>query len=226
MSGTQADPRLIERTRLVAQGEGYVVVDKPAGVLSVPGKHEHNKRCVLDWVRARFPHASGPLVVHRLDMDTSGLLVIALTAAVQRVLSGQFERQEVRKAYVALVEGRVPAESGEVRVPMRPDYANRPYQVVDFLGGREAVTRWRLLALDADRSRLRLEPSTGRTHQLRVHCAWRGSGAISPAGHPIVGDVLYGRAEPGVRLHLHASELAFADPADGRWIQCASPPEF
>ncbi len=220
------DPALIARTRLVHAGDGYAVLDKPAGVLSVPGKGENNKRCVLDWVRGQFPGASGPLVVHRLDMDTSGLLVVALTARAQRELSAQFEQQRVSKAYVALVEGRPPRDDGFVSVPLRTDYANRPYQLVDLLGGRSASTRWRVQAVEGARTRLRLEPATGRTHQLRVHCAWKGPGGISPRGHPIVGDVLYGRAEPGVRLHLHACELSFAEPGRLHAVRFTSAPAF
>lgn len=186
----------------------YVVIDKPAGLLSVPGKGADKQDCAAARVRAAFPAARGPLVVHRLDMDTSGLMVFGLDEDAQRELSWQFESRRVEKSYTAVVAGRVIAESGVFDAPMRLDPANRPVQVVDPLRGREAVTRWRLIGLEAERSRLRLEPETGRTHQLRVHCAH--------AGHPILGDVLYGpqpeTARSAPRLLLHAAALSFIEP--------------
>ncbi len=215
-------------TRVVLEGEGYVVVDKPAGVLSVPGKAMDNKVCVLDWVRAAYPRARGPMVVHRLDMDTSGLLVVALGEDTQRILSAQFEARHVEKAYVAVVEGHVAAETGTVSLPVRADYANRPYQIVDRSHSRPAITAWQVLAYEPDRTRLRLVPHTGRTHQLRVHCAFAGEGGMSGAGrgHPIVGDVLYGSGTGADRLHLHAAELVFSDPRTGRRTSAKSPAPF
>jgi tRNA pseudouridine32 synthase/23S rRNA pseudouridine746 synthase len=196
---------------IVHASERYVVIDKPAGMLSVPGKGEDNKDCAAARVREAFPGASGPLVVHRLDMDTSGLLLFGLDADAQRELSMQFENREVEKRYVALVDGLVAAESGEIDVPMRADIENRPVQIVDHEQGRPSVTRWRLLALETDRSRLELEPLTGRTHQLRVHMAH--------AGHAILGDVLYGprprTASLAPRLCLHAAMLEFREPGRG-----------
>lgn len=200
----------------------YVVVDKPAGFLSVPGKGADKQDCVAARVRAAFPDASGPLVVHRLDMDTSGLLVFGLDAPAQRHLSRQFERRTVEKAYTALVAGVPGAETGVIDVPMRADIENRPVQVVDFERGRSAVTCWRVEAIEPDRTRLRLEPRTGRTHQLRVHCAHMG--------WPILGDVLYGpqprTADAAPRLLLHAAELAFLDPSDGSCVRAVSAAPF
>jgi tRNA pseudouridine32 synthase/23S rRNA pseudouridine746 synthase len=200
----------------------WVVVDKPSGMLSVPGKGEEKQDCVASRVRAAYPHARGPLVVHRLDMDTSGLLVLGLDEESQRHLSRQFELRRVEKAYVAVAAGRPSAESGVVDVPMRLDVGNRPVQIVDFAQGRSAVTRWNVVALEPERTRLRLTPETGRTHQLRVHCAHMG--------HAILGDVLYGpqpeTAEAAERLLLHAAELVFADPTDGREVRAVSTPSF
>lgn len=198
----------------------WVVVDKPAGMLSVPGKGEERQDCAAFRVRAAFPHATGPLVVHRLDMDTSGLLVFGLDGSAQRNLSGQFEARTVDKAYIALVAGVPGAERGVIDAPMRADIANRPYQVIDRERGRPAVTHWSVEAIEPDRTRLRLVPVTGRTHQLRLHCAH--------AGWPILGDVLYapGTLREASRLMLHASELAFDDPIDGRRIEAASRPPF
>lgn len=215
----------------------FVVVDKPAGLLSVPGKGEGNRDCVAARVAEMFPRATGPLVVHRLDMDTSGLIVLGLDAEAQRGLSVQFERRHVEKEYTALVDGRVGVESGTVDVPIRPDILNRPYQVVDRSHGRPARTSWRVLAYETDRTRLRLVPLTGRTHQLRVHCAYAGPGGMrgpagdaSGRGHPILGDVLYGPPwiDPGAagRLMLHASRLAFTDPGTDRRVCFTSPAPF
>lgn len=198
----------MERLNVVHANERYVVIDKPAGLLSVQGKGEDGLDNAAARVREAFPRATGPLVVHRLDMDTSGLLVFGLDAEAQRELSVQFQERLVEKRYVALVDGLVGAESGEIDVPMRADLMNRPVQIVDYEFGKPSVTRWRLLAMETDRSRLELEPLTGRTHQLRVHMAH--------AGHAIVGDVLYGarrRTREGAeRLCLHAAMLSFREP--------------
>jgi len=199
----------------------YVVIDKPAGLLSVPGKGETNKDCVAARVAARFTGSSGPLIVHRLDMDTSGLIVLGLDADAQRDLSGQFERREVEKAYVALVEGLVSTDAGTVDQPLRPDIDRRPHQIIDQTHGRPSLTHWSLLSLETDRSRLRMVPHTGRTHQLRVHAAFMG--------HPIIGDVLYG-SEPDDarvnRLMLHAAELSFREPGGGKPMQFESRAPF
>lgn len=219
----RADPAALERTAVVHRGRRWLALDKPAGVLSVPGKGDDNRWCVPLWVRARFPQATGPITVHRLDMDTSGLLVVALDAEAQRDLSGQFERREVDKRYVAVVEGHVAAERGTLDAPMRLDPDRRPYQVVDPVHGRPAVTDFRVLAYECDRTRLELTPRTGRTHQLRVHCAHAGPGGL---GRPIVGDVLYGDATGAERLLLHARWLCLTDPDTGRRVELEAPCPF
>jgi tRNA pseudouridine32 synthase / 23S rRNA pseudouridine746 synthase len=200
---------------IVHATERFVVIDKPPGLLSVPGKGEENQDCAAARVRAMFPGATGPMVVHRLDMDTSGLLIVALDAEAQRELSMQFERREVEKSYVALVEGAVAIESGTVDVPIRMDPTNRPYQVVDRSHHRPAVTCFKVLSYETDRTRLELIPQTGRTHQLRVHCAHMG--------YPILGDVLYGpqprTGDSAPRLMLHAARLGFTDPGTGRRVR-------
>lgn len=230
-------------TQVVFEGDGYVVISKPAGVLSVPGKGEENQRSVVSWCRERYPLATGPIVVHRLDMDTSGLLVLGLTAQCQRALSMQFEARSVQKAYTAVVLGRVAAMSGVVDLPIRADIDRRPIQIVDLVHGRPAITRFYVMGFEPDATWLRLEPITGRTHQLRVHCAERcigglasvarGAGgqelAVGEPGHPILGDVLYGpsdRPHAAERLMLHASELAFDDPKTGHRVRVASAPRF
>lgn len=196
---------------ILHESRTWLAIDKPAGLLSVPGKGEHNQDCVASRVRSRFPHATGPITVHRLDMDTSGVILVGLTADSQRELSRQFECREVAKTYVALVEGLLSGDSGLIDLPIRPDLENRPYQVVDAALGRPSSTRWMVLARETDRTRVRFEPLTGRAHQLRVHAA-------HPQGlnAPILGDVLYGGGEDsGPRLALHAASLTFTDP-DGR----------
>lgn len=202
-----------------------MVVEKPAWMLSVPGKGPEKADCAAARIAALFPAATGPLVVHRLDMETSGLMVFALDPDSQRDLSRQFEQREVLKAYTALLgphSGHSPdpldQETGTVSLPIRPDIDNRPYQIVDPVHGREAVTRWRILAREIDRVRVRFEPVTGRTHQLRVHAA-------AGLSRPIIGDALYG-GEPALRLMLHASELSFLDPATRRRLDFRSAPPF
>lgn len=219
--------------RTVAQGSSWVVIDKPAGLLSVPGKGDepHKKDCVVARVAVMFPDATGPLIVHRLDMDTSGLLVLGLTADAQRRLSKQFEERRVSKRYIALLDGIVDhAREGEVNLPLRLDPANRPWQIVDGLHGRESVTRWRVLSYEVDRTRVEFTPITGRAHQLRVHAAT--SLACGGIGHCIVGDVLYGcayrragevgRLVPAERMMLHAAHLAFDDPETGERVEAGS----
>lgn len=204
-----------------------MIIDKPAGMLSVPGKGPEKQDCAAARVRAMFPGATGPLVVHRLDMETSGLLVFGLDEEAQRRLSRQFEERLVRKSYIALLDGMVEKEAGEIRVPMRMDVENRPHQIVDFIYGRAAVTRFGVLAREVDRTRVRFDPITGRTHQLRVHAAWRGSAPEGVdvgdiIGRPILGDGLYGEAKSAPRLMLHATRLALRDPDSGRELEFES----
>ncbi len=196
----------------------FVIVNKPSGMLSVPGKGPEKRDCVAERVRALYPGATGPVTIHRLDMDTSGLIACALDEDAQRTLSVQFQDRHVEKTYVALVAGRVRELSGTIEIPVRPDPFNRPVQVVDRSHARPAVTHWRVLSYETDRTRLELTPLTGRTHQLRVHCAH--------VGHPILGDVLYGEDHPAPRLMLHARTLGFTDPDTGRRVSFACDPEF
>lgn len=197
--------------------EHVIAVDKPAGMLAVPGRLEPD--CVATQVQARWPDAR---VVHRLDMATSGLLLLARGAAAQRRLGDAFAARQVHKAYVAVVSGWPSAEDGEIDLPLAADWPRRPRQRVDLQGGKASLTRWRVLSRDAATgcSRLALEPLTGRTHQLRVH--------LSAIGHPIVGDALYGEAgqPPAARLMLHAEGLTLPHPGDGRALALACPAPF
>lgn len=215
---------------VVRLSDAYVVVNKPSGLLSVPGKGPDKTDCVAARVRATFPNTSGPLIVHRLDMDTSGLLVLGLSPEAQRHLSAQFEARTVDKSYVALVEGLVDRPCGTIDLPMRPDVRNRPWQMIDYIHGRKAVTHFRVQAHEVDRTRLELSPITGRAHQLRLHTAIMAQqGGL---GHPIIGDVLYHPRAQEIyelrtpRLMLHAAMLAFNDPFTGERVVVTSPPEF
>lgn len=192
---------------ILHESRSWLAVEKPAGLLSVPGKGEQSQDCVPARIRSQFPHATGPITVHRLDMDTSGVLVVALSAETQRELSRQFEHREVEKSYTALVEGLLVHDSGVIDLPIRPDLSNRPYQIVDRADGRPSRTPWSVLSRETDRTRVRFDPLTGRAHQLRVH-------ASHPEGlnAPILGDVLYGRPDSAPRLMLHAAKLTFTDP--------------
>jgi tRNA pseudouridine32 synthase/23S rRNA pseudouridine746 synthase len=184
-----------------------LVLDKPSGLLSVPGRTEPD--CLSARAQAEWPDAR---VVHRLDQATSGLFVMARGAEAQRRLGLAFEKRRVHKTYVAVVEGRVRADEGEITLPLIVDWPNRPRQVVDAVNGRPAQTFWRVLARTDARSLVELRPVTGRSHQLRVH--------LQAIGHPIVGDDLYGHAGP--RLLLHATALDLPHPAEDRRLELHS----
>ena len=195
-----------------------IVIDKPAGLLSVPGRGPHLQDCASARVSARFADA---LVVHRLDMATSGLLLFARGADAQRALSRAFALREVHKRYVAVVAGRVAGDHGAIDLPLIADWPNRPLQKVDCEIGKPSLTRWRVLGVEGDRTRLELEPITGRAHQLRVH--------LQAIGHPIVGDALYAPTEvlaASGRLLLHATTLRFAHPLGGETIEIESAAPF
>lgn len=196
-----------------------LVVDKPAGLLSVPGRGEDKQDCLVARVQARFPDA---LAVHRLDMSTSGLLLLARGEEMHRQLSRLFREREVDKRYVALLDGCLEQSAGEVDLPLICDWPNRPRQKVDFDIGKRSLTRFVLLAIDRDKntSRVELEPITGRSHQLRVHMA--------ALGHPILGDELYGTDDdPRTdRLTLHATELGFVHPQTGSEMRFHSTAPF
>ena len=183
-----------------------LVVGKPSGLLSVPGRGEDKADCLIGRLRGAFPTV---LLVHRLDQDTSGVMVFALTPHAQRHLSKQFEDRRVKKAYVARVAGRLQPATGRVDLPLIVDWPNRPRQKVDHDQGRPAQTDWRVIRAGEDETRVRLFPLTGRSHQLRVHMA--------ELGHPILGDPLYaaGAAADHPRLMLHAESLRLRHPDSG-----------
>lgn len=203
--------------RVLHEDAEVIVVDKPAGLLSVPGKGAHLADCLLARVQAAFPQA---LLVHRLDRDTSGVMIFAQTPHAQRHLGLQFEKRMTQKTYVARVWGVPQQSSGTIDLPLIVDWPNRPRQKVDKAKGKPAQTDWRLLKAQGDTARLQLKPRTGRSHQLRVHCR--------ALGHPILGDPFYamGPARDFPRLMLHSLELRFKHPQGGRSVKVRASAPF
>jgi len=200
---------------LIYHDDALLLVNKPAGLLAVPGRGADKQDCLASRVQQQFPDA---LVVHRLDMSTSGLLLFARGSEMQRRLSQLFQERAVEKRYVAVVAGRLANAAGEVNLPIAADWAQRPLRKIDTELGQPSLTRYRVLAQGADECRVELEPVTGRTHQLRVHMA--------ALGHPILGDALYGDEASAPRLLLHASMLGFTHPGSAVALQFLSPPPF
>lgn len=205
---------------MVFADEHLLVLDKPSGLLCVPGRGDGKQDCLSARAQRAFPDA---LIVHRLDMATSGLFLMGRGAAMQRALSIAFAGREVRKTYVARVAGRMRQQEGEIDLPLIADWPRRPRQKIDPVHGKPSRTAWRAIAYDAaaDATRAELEPLTGRSHQLRVH--------LQAIGHPILGDALY--APPDVqerapRLMLHATRLELAHPATGQPLRFDSPAPF
>jgi len=195
---------------VVYEDAHVVAVNKPTGLLSVPGKGAHLSDCMLSRVMVAFPDA---LLVHRLDRDTSGVMVFALTVHAQRSMSMQFEARSTKKTYVACVAGEVQESEGEIDLPLIVDWPNRPKQMVCHETGKPAVTEFKRMSVTDGQSRLRLFPKTGRSHQLRVHCL-----AI---GHPILGDPLYAPETVAdfPRLFLHSEELRINHPESGKGLR-------
>lgn len=207
---------------IVALFDSYAVVEKPGGVLSVPGRGPEKQDCVVSRFRFLFPDAIAHASVHRLDMETSGLLLMARTKEAHRNLSIQFIEHRVDKKYIAVVEGRVEEEEGRIDLPFRLDPDNRPYQVYDTVYGKMGTSLWRRIAWEGDCTRIEFTPLTGRTHQLRLHSAHPLG-----LGFPIVGDCLYGTGTSEYELlKLHASYLAFNDPETGERREYSSPVPF
>ncbi|MCK6433107.1 MAG: RluA family pseudouridine synthase [Aquabacterium sp.] len=213
---------------LIHVDDAMIVADKPAGLLAVPGRGPERADCLAARVQTRYADA---LVVHRLDMGTSGLIVFARGLQAQRHLGTAFAERRVHKVYVAIVAGIVGADAGEIDLPLITDWPHRPRQMVDHARGKPSLTRWRVLerhdapdgaqGAGASRTRLELSPVTGRSHQLRVH--------LMAMGHPIVGDELYAPpalAAAAPRLLLHAHQLALPHPVSGHTVAFCSPMPF
>ena len=218
MESQAAQPRLMTEytppegpLAVLHRDEDLVFVDKPSGLLSVPGKPAEHWDCLEHRVRQAYPQA---LLIHRLDLETSGVMVFALNPRAQRIINGQFERRVVQKTYIARVAGRVAEDEGEIDLPLTADWPRRPMQKVCHQTGKPSRTRWRVLEREGDATRLELRPETGRSHQLRVH--------LKEMGHPILGDPFYApeeiyRVVP--RLHLHALSLELRQPDGGDWLR-------
>jgi tRNA pseudouridine32 synthase/23S rRNA pseudouridine746 synthase len=184
-------------------------------LLSVPGRGEDKQDCLSSRVQETFADA---LIVHRLDMATSGLLIFARGIEMQRKLSAMFHNREVSKQYVAIVSGKLEPDEGEINLPIGADWNERPLRKIDEASGKSSLTRYRVLSREADTTRVELEPVTGRTHQLRVH--------MRAAGHPILGDALYGEIASAPRLLLHAQSLSFIHPVSNTAARFVSPAPF
>ena len=229
------DVKVPDGTVCLYADSALLVLAKPAGLLCVPGRGADKQDCLSARAQQQWP---GALVVHRLDMATSGLVLMARSPAVQRLLGQAFAERTVEKRYQATVQGCMALPTapmaapdtdspwngwGDITLPISADWERRPLRVVDAQHGKPSHTRWRVLRTDtaAQTTRLELAPVTGRTHQLRVH--------LAAVGHPILGDMLYADAAVQARaprLLLHATRLALAHPLSGEWVQFALPPPF
>jgi tRNA pseudouridine32 synthase / 23S rRNA pseudouridine746 synthase len=197
--------------------DDIVVLDKPSGLLAVPGNSPHLQDSLETRVQAKWPTSK---VVHRLDMDTSGILLMALNKKALGLLGTQFEQRKTTKSYVARVWGRLESERGNIDLPLATDWENKPRQRVDYERGRASQTEWEVIEREPNATRVRLQPRTGRTHQLRVH--------MMMLGHPILGDQFYAMGEAlaaANRLQLHAEELGFIHP-NGTPMRFVSPAPF
>ena len=212
-------PPADEGLAVLYQDDVLLVVDKPSGLLSVPGRGEDKQDCLLSRVKTVYDDA---LIVHRLDMETSGVMVLARNKDMHRKLSGLFEHREVQKRYIAVVDGRIKNAAGKIDLPLICDWPNRPRQIVDHDQGKPSVTRYKALTrnIEENTTRVELEPETGRSHQLRVH--------LQSIGHPILGDRLYANEQQQAmapRLLLHALSLGFVHPVTSEPLRfvCESP---
>jgi tRNA pseudouridine32 synthase/23S rRNA pseudouridine746 synthase len=211
---------LYEQVETLYEDCELTVIHKPAGLLSVPGK-DAAQPSVYALMRRKYPEATGPLIVHRLDMATSGLMIIAKTEFAYHRLQKAFLNHQIQKKYVAIISGKVIPEKGIISLPLMPDYLDRPRQIVNHTQGKEAITEYEVLEhVDDSHLRIALYPKTGRTHQLRVHCAHQEG-----LNAPILGDPLYGN-EKAARLHLHAEEITFEHPLTGKKITITRKADF
>ena len=204
-------PPLEPYLTVIQRDEDLLVLSKPSGLLSVPGRLAEHADCLETRARESFAEAR---IVHRLDKDTSGVIVMAMNAKAHRHLGLQFERRHVAKTYIAKVWGEMAEDHGEVDLPLRCDWPNRPLQMVDHELGKPAKTGWQVLERKSGVTRVKLTPHTGRSHQLRVH--------MCELGHPILGDVFYAHEEARAasrRLCLHAQSLGLHHPTGGEWME-------
>ncbi len=198
--------------QIIKPNKNFLMINKPAGLLTIPGRHEENKDCMITRLQSHHKSQTAT-VVHRLDMATSGIMVVALTKAAHRDISKQFELRQTNKHYIAVVDGIVKEDSGAIDKPMIADWPNRPKQKICYDDGKKAITHWTVLERDLknNRTRLQLKPITGRSHQLRLHCL--------ALGHPILGCNLYNAndsEQKANRLLLHAEQLTITDPKSNK----------
>lgn len=211
---------IYDKVETLYEDREIAVIHKPEGLLSVPGK-DAAQPSVYALMRRKYPEATGPLIVHRLDMATSGVLLIAKTEFAYHRLQKAFLNHQIQKKYVAIISGKDISEKGIISLPLQPDYLNRPRQIVNHEQGKEAITEYEILErIDGSHLRIALYPKTGRTHQLRVHCAHQEG-----LNAPILGDPLYGN-EKAARLHLHAEEITFEHPLTGKKITIKRKADF
>jgi tRNA pseudouridine32 synthase/23S rRNA pseudouridine746 synthase len=211
-------PHSQEEILILHKDDDLLLVRKPDLLLSIPGRHPLNKDCLVTRLQQRYPSAS---IVHRLDLDTSGIMVIPLNKPTHAHISRQFQLRQVEKTYHAIVYGVIPQDSGEIDLPIATDWSNRPLQKICPERGRSALTRYEVLQRETDRTRVLLKPVTGRTHQLRIH--------MREMGHPILGCDMYAHPEAlamAPRLMLHASTLAFEHPGTGKRLVGECPAGF
>ena len=214
------DLSLYTKVETLYEDREIAVIHKPEGLLSVPGK-DAAQPSVYALMRSKYPEATGPLIVHRLDMSTSGVMMIAKTEFAYHRLQKAFLNHQIQKKYVAIISGKVIPEKGIISLPLMPDYLDRPRQIVDHELGKEAITEYEVLEpVDDSHLRIALYPKTGRTHQLRVHCAHQEG-----LNAPILGDPLYGN-EKAARLHLHAEEITFEHPLTGKKMTITRKADF
>ena len=213
-------PHTREEPGILYQDEHLLLVNKPHLLLSIPGRHPLNKDCLITRLQREWPSAS---IVHRLDLDTSGIMVIPLKKEVHSHISRQFQQREVEKSYTAVLYGLVESDRGEIDFPICCDWVNRPLQKVDYENGKQALTRYEVVSRDLEKHQTRVifRPVTGRSHQLRIHSR--------EIGHPILGCDMYAHDKAlamADRLLLHATTLGFTHPVTGEWLQGESPPAF
>jgi tRNA pseudouridine32 synthase/23S rRNA pseudouridine746 synthase len=211
-------PHSTEKIAILHEDSDLLLVRKPDLLLSIPGRHPLNKDCLIKRLQQQYPPAC---IVHRLDLDTSGIMVIPLNKPTHAHISRQFQQREVKKSYHAIVFGVMAQDEGEVDLPIASDWENRPRQMICHERGKSALTRFEVLEHATDRTRVLLKPVTGRTHQLRIH--------MRELGHPILGCDMYAHdtaLDMADRLMLHASRLEFQHPISGQWIVGNCPPDF
>jgi tRNA pseudouridine32 synthase/23S rRNA pseudouridine746 synthase len=224
LAGIEMDENLLlenlaekQELKIIYEDDAIIIVNKPPEFLSVPGKDI--KDSVYTKMKQQYPNATGPIIVHRLDMSTSGILVLTKTKEANKSVQSQFINRTVKKRYIALLDGNLPEEYGTVNLPLRLDLEDRPRQLVDFTHGKNAKTNWKVLERKNNQTRVHFYPITGRTHQLRVHAAHKDG-----LNAPIIGDDLYGKKQN--RLHLHAEFIEFMHPTSNEVISFTVEADF